>query len=118
MWKHDHNHLGAHTIGNKNNQNILISFASFENDGSSTKRPRQGVLTPTVKMEDLEQHEQYKKISPQSSVLFYSLNDYDTCEDVEEFLDKIRRNIFEDKASISAKARTNLFLQDFPSDGM
>merc|ERR1711874_778543 len=76
-------------------------MGSFENDGSSTKRPRQGVFTPTVKMEDLEQHEQYKKIDSDTSVLFYSLCNFDTCEDVEDFLDKIR---------------TNLFLQDFPSE--
>ena len=31
----DYIDLGAHTVGSKDNNNILISFASFKSDGSS-----------------------------------------------------------------------------------
>ena len=83
-------------------------------------------------IEDRQQHKQYEKHG--TSVSFYSLKDFDTCTNVEEFLDKMRQKIGEDKAkaimdtaikdsAIKDKskdikeARTSLFLQDFPSGG-
>ena len=78
-------------------------------------------------IEDRQQHKQYEKYG--TSVSFYSLKDFDTCTNVEEFLDKMRQKIGEDMAKAIKdlaitdkskgikKARTSLFLQDFPSGG-
>ena len=131
-----HKHLsGAHTIGNSDNTNILISFTSFDNDGfanTCSSLPWQDGARPFVTIEDRQQHKQYEKYG--TSVSFYSLKDFDTCTNVEEFLDKMRQKIGEAKAkaimdtaikdlAIKDKrkgikeARTSLFLQDFPSGG-
>ena len=72
-------------------------------------------------MEDIKQQRQFKKIN--SSVRFYSLKDFDTCEHVEEFLEKIKEAVSKETSSNTAdtrkeKKRTSLFLQDFPSEGM
>ena len=48
-------------------------------------------------------------------VHFHSLRDFDTSENVEEFLEKVRQNSA--AKSSQAKGGTNLFLQDFPSEG-
>ena len=69
-----------------------------------------------VKLEDIKQQRQYKKID--SSVRFYSLKDFDTCEHVEEFLEKIKEEISNDNRNTMAGTRSSLFLQDFPSEGM
>ena len=131
-----HKHLsGAHTIGNSDNTNILISFTSFDNNGfanTCSSLPWQDGARPFVTIEDRQQHKQYEKYG--TSVSFYSLKDFDTCTNVEAFLDKMRQKIGEDKAkaimdtaikdlAIKDKskgikeARTSLFLQDFPSGG-
>ena len=118
---------GAHTIGNQDNNNILISFASFENDGSRVKGCKQGVMTPHVKMENVIENidddddldDQYR--NPNTQVKFYSLKDFQTCDDVEEFLDTIRAEISNNSASTSNNTsvkRASLFLQDFPSEGV
>ena len=69
-----------------------------------------------MKLEDVKQQRQYKKLD--SSVRFYSLKDFDTCERVEEFLEKIKEAISKDNSNTNADTRTSLFLQDFPSKGM
>ena len=76
-----------------------------------------------MKVEDIKQQRQYKKID--SSIRFYSLKDFDTCEHVEEFLETIKINevISKETSNNTAetreeKKRTSLFLQDFPSEGM
>lgn len=76
-----------------------------------------------MKVEDIKQQRQYKKID--SSIRFYSLKDFDTCEHVEEFLETIKINevISKETSNNTAKTRkekkrTSLFLQDFPSEGM
>ena len=112
---------GAHTIGNQDNKNILISFASFRNDGSCVKMLKNGVMEVHAKTEDIDQNEQYKIF--QTQVQFYSLNtiDFHGCEDVDEFLEKMRVKISNDNTATSstgnAVKRTSLFLQDFPSEG-
>ena len=88
----------------------MISFASFDDDGSSTRLGK-----VHVKMEDLDQHDQYEEVD--TSVRFHSLNDFDTCERVEEFLEKIKEEISND-SNTNACTRSSLFLQDFPSEGM
>ena len=72
-------------------------------------------------MEDLDQHDHYEEVD--TSVRFHSLNDFDTCEHVEEFLEKIKEAVSKETSSNYAdtrkeKKRTSLFLQDFPSEGM
>ena len=68
-----------------------------------------------VKLEDIKQQRQYKKID--SSVRFYSLKDFDTCEHVEEFLEKIKEEISKDISNNNVVTKASLFLQDFPSEG-
>ena len=128
--------LGAHTIGNEDNTNFLISFTSFEPDGSATTHPgftRQGGPRPVVASEDLLLDTQYGM--HKTKVRFHSLNDFSTCGNVEAFLDKMRQKIIDDmakiKAEAAAKAKTSkdkdeaskrqkasLFLQDFPYGGL
>ena len=69
-----------------------------------------------MKVEDIKQQRQYKKIN--SSVRFYSLKDFDTCEHVEEFLEKIKQAISKDNKNNNTDTRYSLFLQDFPPEGM
>merc|ERR1719295_1755287 len=50
--------LGAHTIGSKDDKNVLISFASFEDDGFAKKfasLSRNGGAQPLVLPEDRQQ---------------------------------------------------------------
>ena len=132
--------LGAHTIGNQDNENILVSFASFENDGSRVKESKQGVMTPHVKMENIiedidhgndlqsviediddddDLDDRYKNSKTQ--VQFHSLKNFQPCDDVKEYLDLIRAEISNNSASTSSNTstkRTSLFLQDFPSEGV
>ena len=94
----------------------MISFASFENDGSTkkfTSLPRNGGARPLVLPEDLQQHRQYAKIG--TEVQFLSLKDFDKCENVEEFLEEVRQKKITDPRK--TKGSTSLFLQDFPSGG-
>ena len=74
-----------------------------------------------VKLEDVKQQRQYKKID--TAVRFYSLKNFDMCEHVEELLEKIKEAISKDTSNNCAgtrkeKKKTSLFLQDFPSQGM
>ena len=71
-------------------------------------------------MEDLDQHDHYEEFntSLKSSVRFHSLKDFDTCEHVEEFLEKINEEISKDLSNKNADTKASLFLQDFPSKGM
>ena len=112
-------HSGAHTIGSKDETNVLISFASFENDGSAKKfasMPRNDGSVPSIVLpSDRQQHRQYEKSD--TKVHFHSLKDFDTCENVQEFLEKVRQNIATTTTTSQAKGGTNLFLQDFPSKG-
>ena len=84
-------------------------------------------MTPHVKMENVIENidddddldDQYR--NPNTQVQFYSLKDFQTCDDVEEFLDKIRAEISNNSAStsnITSVKRASLFLQDFPSEGV
>ena len=105
----------------------MISFASFENDGSAKKfasMPRSdGKVLPLVVPSDRQQHRQYENCD--TKVHFHSLQDFDDRKDVEEFLEPLRTVLIEEvrqnnttkTSEAKAKARTNLFLQDFPSEG-
>ena len=120
-------HSGAHTIGSKDDTNILISFASFENDGSAKKfasMPRSdGSVLPLVVPSDRQQHRQYENCD--TKVYFHSLQDFSEKRDVKDFLEplktilieEVRQNNATKTSEAKAKARTNLFLQDFPSEG-
>ena len=119
-------HSGAHTIGSKDDTNVLISFASFDNDGSAKKfasMPRNDGSVPSIVLpSDCQQHGQYEKEkkkkekeNEKEKVHFHSLRDFDTCENVQEFLEEVRQN--NATTTSQAKGGTNLFLQDFPSEG-
>ena len=80
--------------------------------------PKRGVLTPTVKSEDRLQHQQYG--IPGQPVRFHSLKDFDRCEHVSEFLDKMREKISTENQVVknnNSNATTCLFLQNFPFEG-
>ena len=90
-------------------KNVLISFASFENDGSAKKFAN----LSNVMLEDRQQHWQYANCD--TEVDFHSLKDFGKCENVEEFLEEVRQHIVSEATKV--KGSTSLFLQDFPSGG-
>ena len=117
IFYHEH-HSGAHTIGSEDDKNILISFASFDDDGSVkkfTSFPRKdGSAKSLIVPTDRQQHRQYEKCD--TNVHFHSLKDFDKCENVQEFLEELRQKDVAKKTG-EGKGGTNLFLQDFPSRG-
>ena len=116
-------------VGNKKDTNILISFASFQDDGSVRVKNQSTEEGSQATMADVRMHQKYEEegrpdgeVVPCTHVRFISLKNFNMCQNVKQFTDMVLEQFgnkkTEQKGNTKAKGNTNLFLQDFPSKGI
>ena len=107
---------GAHTTGCEIDNNTMISFSNFKNDGNVKSFEGQDYIVT----EDIDTDEKYKDSEAQFHSLYNHWSLTGAYIDMKEFLNNEKRLIMQEKReriNKASKSKTSLFLHDLPLQG-
>ena len=103
---------GAHTIGCNMDNNTMISFSNFEDDGNvKTHEGQEYIVT-----EDIDTDKKYKDSKAQFHSLYSHWSHNGAYIDMKEFLRNEKQLIIKEKTKKESKT-PSLFLHDLPLNG-